>query len=305
MWRVLPSSNEYENRKKTDCRGRRPRRDCWCSRRAYYDAMCDELANGAIAAIERAGATWDTRCRSRSAGTARRHRACGGDQDAMMAMWHLGCVLRGETTHYDMVANESARGIMDLTLAGLCIGNGILTCENEAQAWARARANEMDKGGGAADAALSHAPLKRSYANARRRRNEPATPPRALPIAPPRGWVRYRRSTRWILRALTSAKRWRNSRPAPSARTSMMASAARRTTSSWPRSLKALCASRQRLIPFVDKQLDAEWPLHRLDATIRAILRAAAYELMFMERVPGACHHQRICVGHRCVLRWR
>ena len=52
----------------------------------------------------------------------------------------LGCVLRGETTHYDIVANESARGIMDLTLEGLCIGNGILTCENEAQAWARAQA---------------------------------------------------------------------------------------------------------------------------------------------------------------------
>ena len=67
----------------------------------------------------------------------------------------LGCVLRGETTHYDVVSNESARGIMDLTLEGLCIGNGILTCENEAQAWARAKVDDMDKGGGAADAALS------------------------------------------------------------------------------------------------------------------------------------------------------
>jgi 6,7-dimethyl-8-ribityllumazine synthase len=63
-------------------------------------------------------------------------------------------VLRGETTHYDIVANESSRGIMDLTLEGLCIGNGILTCENDAQAWARARVDEMDKGGGAAEAAL-------------------------------------------------------------------------------------------------------------------------------------------------------
>ena len=67
----------------------------------------------------------------------------------------LGCVLRGETTHYDIVANESARGIMELTLEGLCIGNGILTCENEAQAWARAKVDEMDKGGGAAEAALA------------------------------------------------------------------------------------------------------------------------------------------------------
>ena len=67
----------------------------------------------------------------------------------------LGCVLRGETTHYDIVANESSRGIMDLTLEGLCIGNGILTCENDDQAWARARVDEMDKGGGAAEAALT------------------------------------------------------------------------------------------------------------------------------------------------------
>jgi len=66
----------------------------------------------------------------------------------------LGCVLRGETSHYDIVANESARGIMDLTMKGISIGNGILTCENERQAWARARVSEMDKGGGAANASL-------------------------------------------------------------------------------------------------------------------------------------------------------
>jgi 6,7-dimethyl-8-ribityllumazine synthase len=67
----------------------------------------------------------------------------------------LGCVLRGETSHYDIVANESARGLMDLTLEGLCIGNGILTCETEAQAWERANTNAMDKGGGAAETALA------------------------------------------------------------------------------------------------------------------------------------------------------
>ena len=68
----------------------------------------------------------------------------------------LGCVIRGETTHYETVCNESARGLMTLaTDFGLCIGNGILTCENDAQAWVRARANELDKGGGAALAALS------------------------------------------------------------------------------------------------------------------------------------------------------
>ncbi len=76
----------------------------------------------------------------------------------------LGCVIRGETTHYDIVANESSRGLMTLTLEGLCIGNGILTVENETQAWARARVDEMDKGGGAADAALAMIRLSRAFA---------------------------------------------------------------------------------------------------------------------------------------------
>lgn len=120
----------------------------------FYAELCDELARGAIAAIERAGATWERRAvpgaleipgAIATAVKAKRF-------DGYVA---LGCVLRGETTHYDIVANESARGIMDLTMAGHAIGNGILTCENEAQAWARARVSEMDKGGGAADAALA------------------------------------------------------------------------------------------------------------------------------------------------------
>ena len=73
----------------------------------------------------------------------------------------LGCVIRGETTHYDTVANESARGLMDIAVAyAMPIGNGIITVENEAQAWARARATEQDKGGGAATAALRMIALK-------------------------------------------------------------------------------------------------------------------------------------------------
>ena len=67
----------------------------------------------------------------------------------------LGCIIRGETTHYDTVCNDSSRALSLLGLQGACIGNGILTCENEAQAWARAKVDDMDKGGGAADAALS------------------------------------------------------------------------------------------------------------------------------------------------------
>jgi 6,7-dimethyl-8-ribityllumazine synthase len=76
----------------------------------------------------------------------------------------LGCVIRGETSHYDTVCNESARGLMDLSLAdGLAIGNGILTVENEDQAWARADAARKDKGGDAARAALAMAALKQEF----------------------------------------------------------------------------------------------------------------------------------------------
>ena len=127
----------------------------------YYADLCDELVKGAVAAIERAGATWD-------------HVVVPGALELPGAIAiaeaskrydgyvALGCVLRGETMHYEIVSNESARGLMDLTLKGLCIGNGILTCENETQAWARAKTSEGDKGGGAAEAALAMIHHKRA-----------------------------------------------------------------------------------------------------------------------------------------------
>jgi len=134
----------------------------------FYEAMCDELAAGAIAAIERAGAAWE---RIAVPGAleipgAIAMAAATKRYDGFVA---LGCVLRGETSHYDIVSNESARGIMDLTMKGLAIGNGILTCETEAQAWARARVAEMDKGGGAAEAALAMIRLARAMKQKARR----------------------------------------------------------------------------------------------------------------------------------------
>lgn len=126
----------------------------------FYAAICDELCQGAIAALERAGATWE---RLAVPGALELPGAIAMAHET--GLYHgyvvLGCVLRGETSHYDIVANESARGIMDLTLEGLCIGNGILTCENEEQAWARARVEGMDKGGGAAETALAMIRLSR------------------------------------------------------------------------------------------------------------------------------------------------
>ena len=85
--------------------------------------------------------------------------AAGPAYDGYIA---LGCVIRGETTHYEIVSNESARGLMDLSVhQRLAIGNGILTVENEDQAWARTKADRVeDKGANAAKAALAMIALR-------------------------------------------------------------------------------------------------------------------------------------------------
>ena len=127
----------------------------------FYGELCDELCRGAIEAIERVGSTWE---RMTVPGALELPGAIAIAHET--GLYHgyaaLGAVLRGDTTHYDIVANESARGLMDLALKGLCIGNGILTCENETQAWARAKTSEGDKGGGAAEAALAMIRHKRA-----------------------------------------------------------------------------------------------------------------------------------------------
>ena len=73
----------------------------------------------------------------------------------------LGCVIRGETYHFEIVSDQSAAGLMELGLRGLAIGNGVLTTEDEDQAWARARLSEGDKGGGAARACLDLIALRK------------------------------------------------------------------------------------------------------------------------------------------------
>jgi 6,7-dimethyl-8-ribityllumazine synthase len=119
----------------------------------FYDDLSDELARGAIQVLEAAGASFERLAVPGAlevpgviAKAARIQR-----YDGYVA---LGAVVRGETSHYDIVANESARGLMDLTMQGLSIGNGILTCENMEQARARAQVNDMNRGGAAAEAAL-------------------------------------------------------------------------------------------------------------------------------------------------------
>ena len=88
----------------------------------------------------------------------------GGDFDGFVA---LGCVIRGETSHYDTVCNDSSRGLMLLGLQGACIGNGILTVETMDQALVRADPAEMNKGGGAAAAALHMIALSRRFTGRR------------------------------------------------------------------------------------------------------------------------------------------
>jgi len=140
----------------------------------FYDDLADALLEGATQALSAYGAEYDVVtvpgaleipgaiAFAEEAG----HRPAGKHYDGYVA---LGTVIRGETYHFEIVSNESARGIMDLTIGKrLCVGNGILTTEDEEQAWARARASEGDKGGGAARAALSMIALKIQLSGAKR-----------------------------------------------------------------------------------------------------------------------------------------
>jgi 6,7-dimethyl-8-ribityllumazine synthase len=127
----------------------------------FYDHLNDLLLEGARAAIEAEGHSHETITVPGALEIpATISLAAEAGYDAFVA---LGVVIRGETYHFEIVAGESARGLMALTLDGLAIGNGILTVENEAQALARARRNEKDKGGEAAKAALAMMKLKARF----------------------------------------------------------------------------------------------------------------------------------------------
>ena len=128
----------------------------------FYAHLSDLLLAGARAAIEAAGHEHETVTvpGALELPAAIALASESGRFDAYVA---LGVVIRGETFHFEIVAGESARGIIALTLDGLAIGNGILTVENEAQATARADPRQGDKGGDAAQAALALLQLKRRF----------------------------------------------------------------------------------------------------------------------------------------------
>ena len=134
----------------------------------FYEDVADELAKGAIAALAAAGATYERlevpgafelpaairmNIKAMELGNGCRY------YDGYIA---LGCVIRGETSHYDHVCGECARGLMDLSLEfSLAIGFGVLTVENQEQAWARASVDQLDKGRAVANAALRMIEVKR------------------------------------------------------------------------------------------------------------------------------------------------
>src|SRR4249919_3828788 len=125
----------------------------------FYAHLNDMLLEGARNAIEAAGHTHETIMvpGALELPGAIALAAETGKYDAFVA---LGVVIRGETYHFEIVAGESARGLMALTMDGIPVGNGILTVENEAQAIVRADPGQGDKGGGAAEAALALLELK-------------------------------------------------------------------------------------------------------------------------------------------------
>ena len=128
----------------------------------FYVALADAQKAGAIAALEGAGATHETISVPGALEIPAAIAFVAASDQRFDGYVALGCVIRGETSHYDTVCNESARGLMDLALTdNLAIGNGIITVEDEDQAWARADQSLKDKGGDAARAALAMAKLKK------------------------------------------------------------------------------------------------------------------------------------------------
>ena len=134
----------------------------------FYDDLADELLQGAVQVLERAGASYERvtvpGALEIPAAVKMALQAMENETANYDAFVVLGCVIRGETYHFDIVSDQSARAIMDLAVDhGLALGNGILTVENDDQAWARARVSEQNKGGAAAEAALAMLALRQKF----------------------------------------------------------------------------------------------------------------------------------------------
>jgi len=129
----------------------------------YYEAINDGLLNGAKSALEEAGVTYDVVTVPGALEIPATLKFAAEGKKPYDAYVVLGCVIRGETTHYDIVCDESARGVYDLVMKhGLALGNGIITVENDEQAEVRADIGRKNKGGEAARAALHMLELKKA-----------------------------------------------------------------------------------------------------------------------------------------------
>jgi len=134
----------------------------------FYGDIADALLTGAKGALTAAGATFDVVTVPGALEIPAAVSMALNSRKLFDAYVALGCVIRGETTHYETVANESARALIALSAQyALAVGNGILTVENEAQAWARARVEEGNKGGAAAAAALHMIAVRAHFKAAR------------------------------------------------------------------------------------------------------------------------------------------
>jgi 6,7-dimethyl-8-ribityllumazine synthase len=137
----------------------------------FYDDIQDALLEGAVAELKAAGVNYDVvtvpgalEIPAAIAIALDAAEQNGEPYDAVVA---LGCVVRGDTNHFEIVSTESARALMDLSVQRrVPLGNGIITVNTDAQAWARARASELNKGGHAAQAALTMLQIKRRLAKA-------------------------------------------------------------------------------------------------------------------------------------------
>ena len=135
----------------------------------YYEEIGDALLEGAEKALKAANADYDRIVVPGALEVPSVVRMAEANKAGYDGYVALGCVIRGETSHYDIVAGDSARALVDLTLedGGLCIGNGILTVEDRDQALARARVTDKDKGGFAANACLRMIEIKRQFEGTR------------------------------------------------------------------------------------------------------------------------------------------
>ncbi|WP_273783442.1 6,7-dimethyl-8-ribityllumazine synthase [Bartonella sp. AU15XJBT] len=130
----------------------------------FYEDISDALLKGAVSALQKAGASYDIITVPGALEIPAAITFAEQNKISYDGYVALGCVIRGETYHFEIVANDSCRALMDLTVHKcLAIGNGILTVENEEQAWVRAKQDDKNKGGFAAEAALCMIALKKRF----------------------------------------------------------------------------------------------------------------------------------------------